>query len=345
MTRRGWTDQERQDAVTLDWEAFTQAYPDRSLEAYLRQQRRARAAEGSQPVAPVKTVTSPMPDPNEDEWEELFSSLERADRARKYLSPTEETTHVSLSGPVAIAFMSDVHIGAGGVDYARFRADLDLIRETPDLYFLINGDLLENAKPQMKSGNALYHSLFSSPREQVAYARSRLTPVRDKLLVLTQGNHDARDGMMAGIDRLPDIAKELQAPYFTEKGGTIYLNVDGQDYVIVVKHQYGGQSKITKSNSARRLWTEWPNSWESADVVALAHLHEPDLYLTQQRGQDVVWLRGGTYKVHDEWAESKGYKPTYGVPTVVFMPGERKMVPFASMEDAVAFMEAIRKAA
>src|SRR5690606_2631096 len=96
MTRRGWTEQERQDAVTLDWEAFTGKYPDRSLEAYLRQRRRVRAAEGSQPVAPAKTVTSPMPDPNEDEWEELFASLERADRARKYLSPTEETTHITL---------------------------------------------------------------------------------------------------------------------------------------------------------------------------------------------------------------------------------------------------------
>lgn len=343
-----WTPEATQAALTVDtYDEFSRMFPDISNRAWAcKRNREKRKLEPFTPDGNPVAVTTALPDPAEEDWEELFDSLERADTFRKSLSPTEEVTHVVApdNKPFAIAFTSDHHIGAQGVDYGQMRRDLETIRDTDGLYFVVNGDIFENAKPQMKSGNALYHSLFASPREQYFYAKSRLSIARDKLIALSQGNHDARDGMVAGIDRLPDLCKHLDTVYFSEKGGTIYLTVGDQQYVIVMKHQYMGNSKITPTNSARRLWQEWPHAWESASVIALAHFHDPHVYQHEQKGRDVVWLRSGSYKVKDEWSESKGFRPSYGVPIVVFFPDEHKMVSFKDFDEGVRYISAVRAA-
>lgn len=338
-----WTAEEDQDALDLGFDEFSRMHPHRTWNAYRfrkgRIQRRQRLdATTTEPIGSAK------PDPREEDWEALFTSLVQADSVRASLDPTDEKADVTapVDGPVGVAFFSDIHAGAQGVDYKRLNDDVLTLRDTEGLYGVINGDLWEAAKPQMKSGNALYHGLFNSPREQYEYTRWQLAPATGKWIAITQGNHDARDGMVAGVDRLPDLCAALDAYYFTERGGTVYLTVGSVVYVLVVKHQYLGHSNVTKSNSNRRLWQEWPHAWESADVIATAHFHEPDTYHTSQRGRDVVWLRSGTYKAHDPWSESKGYKPRYGVPIVIFDPTERKMTTFHHFDDGVAFLRAVR---
>lgn len=343
MTQHQWTSEEEHDCLTLGWDAFADLYPDLSNNAYRFKKKRLQRRTRLEQV--VTSIGSPKPDPRDEDWERLFTSLVSADAVRAHLDPTDESAEIDapVPGPIGIAFFSDLHAGAQGVNYQQLHQDILTLRDTDGLYGVVNGDLWENAKPQMKSGNALYHSLFASPREQYQYIRWELAHALGKWIAISEGNHDARDGMLAGVDRLPDLCNELSCYYFTERGGTIYLNVGGQRYVIVMKHQYQGHSNITKSNSNRRLWQEWPHTWESADVIATAHFHEPDSYHTSQRGRDVVWLRSGTYKEHDSWSESKGYKPRYGVPIVVFHPGERRMTLFHHFDDGVAYLNAIRQ--
>lgn len=336
-----WTAAEDHDALTLDRDEFLARHPHRTWNALRFRLNRINKGKRSMDAA---TITA-KPDPSDDELEELFTSLERADAARHNLSPTEDSITISFPDglPIGVAFMSDIHAGASGVDYARFRADLEAIRDTDGLYTVVNGDLIENAKHMSKAGAALYHSAFASPREQMTYVRKRLAIAQGKILAILSGNHDSRDGQ-AGIDRLPDLCRALDVPYGTEAGMTINLHVSGQPYVVVAKHDYTGKSNITKTNSARRLWSEWPHSWDAADVIALAHLHELNVSTQYQRGRDVVWLRSGAYKVHDEYALSKGYKSTYGVPVVVFFPGTRKLVAIPDFEEGVRYLRALRQA-
>lgn len=335
-----WTEQEDQDALAYDYEDFATLHPTRTWNAYRFRKSRIQRKHRVMDTASI----SAKPEPSDDELEELFTSLERAEAARAGLSPTEDTITVNAPDdlPCGIAFMSDIHAGASGVDYARFRHDLEVIRDTDGLYTIVNGDLLENAKVMSKAGNALYHAAFANPREQITYVRKRLSIARGKILAILSGNHDSRDGMYAGIDRLPQLCRDLDVPYGTEAGMTVNFVVGGHQYVVVAKHDYTGKSNITKSNSARRMWTEWPHSWDSADVIALAHLHEANLSVQYQRGQEVVWLRSGAFKIHDEYALSKGYKSTYGVPIVVFFPGTRKMIAFLDFDEGVRYLNAVR---
>lgn len=349
--RRPWSPEEEARLVEIGYRAFSEE-SDRSFHAcrvkyhdLVRRGERREIIETALPEDieehPDVAVVKRKSDATDEDWERLFRALEDAETARAGLSPTELTTTATFPErlPIGVAFFSDIHAGASGVDYERFRRDMETLRDTPGLYGVMNGDLVENAKPMMKSGNALFHSLFARPREQWHYIRLRMKIAQGKWLVVTQGNHDARDGMLAGVDRLPDLARELGVPYATEAGITVYLEVGEQRYVAVVKHDYAGKSPLNKSNSPRRMWIEWPHSWESADIIALGHLHYCDVHETSVRGQHVVWLRSGSYKVHDEWAESKGYKSEYGVPVVVLYPDERRLVPFADFSSGVRFLQ------
>lgn len=335
-----WTPAETEAALTLDWRTFSPMYPWISFKAY----RDKRYRERKKGLA-VPTLDPP---PEDADWNTLFDALEDAEEARERLAPTQESTHVEFPDdkPIGIAFLGDVHAGAGGVDYRRLRADLESIRDTDGLYVVGMGDYIENTKTSLKSATALYSAAFPSPREQIEYIRRRFAICQGKWLAIIQGNHDQFDYRTAGVDRLPALAEGLGIPYFSERGGTVVVDGEGVSYHVVVKHDYTGKSRINKSNSARRLWDEWPWEWENADVICLAHTHEPDLHMPMKKGQPVAFLRSGTYKTHDGWAESAGYRPSYGAPVVILYPGERKIVPFhgAAFDDAVRYLNYVRGA-
>ncbi len=277
-----------------------------------------------------------------DALERLFSAYKEVHRASRDISRPLKSHHWYADGdqPVGICFVGDVHAG-GNIDYDRFEDDIRLIRETDGLHVVFMGDLIDNFKPQAKSGTGLYHALFGSPDLQVAYITTRLRQVRaPKAIALCGGNHEAFDGRWAGIDRLPALASDIGVPYFTEAGGSILAHVGEHRYHLVCKHDYVGKSQLNKGNSGRRLWNEWSWEWANADAVVLAHLHEPYLDQSMRKGEVVTTLRGGTFKIDDEWAESKGYRPAYGVPLVILYPDERRLVPFhgASFRDGVRFL-------
>lgn len=365
---RRWLDKEKDDALRLTEDEFLAAYPDRSVhglknaverlspgESYTNFRVRQAAERGAAHAARVEDRRAPgMPEelPDDPEaLERLFAAYREivaagddlAGRPSKRLDWRPEGDL-----PVAIAFVSDIHAGAT-IDYARFERDLAAIRDTDGLYAVINGDLTENTKPQAKSGTALYGAVFGAPGLQLAYMTTRLgwiaTAPRHKLLAIVEGNHDGFDGRFAGIDRLPQLAAHLGAEYFTETGGSIFVHLGGQVYHLVVRHNHAGISQLNKGNSARRLYDEWPWASEHADVIALAHTHEPHLEQVMRKGEIVTYVRSGTYKVRDEWAENNGWRSAYGVPVVVLFPGERRIVAFHGSQfgEAVEYLRMVRE--
>lgn len=262
----------------------------------------------------------------------------------------QHTIDHCVSGPIGIAFVGDIHYG-GRIKYATLRRDVEVIAQTDGLYAVLMGDQMDNYKPQAKSGTALYGGAFNNPNLQCSGLVRRLRPAKGKWLALLQGNHDAWDGKYAGIDRLPDLADDLGCLYVTEGGASLFVDAADDDsgvvhrYHIIVKHDYLGKSANNPSNSARRLWEDWPWSFENADAVCLAHTHEPNLQHTERKGQLIHYLRTGTYKINDDWAIAKGYRPAYGVPLLVLFPDEHKIVAFAGPQflDGVDYLNLKRQ--
>lgn len=358
--RRTWTKEEETDALLMSQDAFLTKYPDRTQKALRLKVEGLTGLPYSQFIGQrnlagdyASGVLEPPPygqphidePPSEEQLEEFFQTLETTAELYSDIRPGQKTTvfHTPPGETIGVCVISDIHAGARGVRYDLFKRDLELIANTDGLYVIINGDLIEAVMPQAKNGTALFSGLFNNPDEQTAYVLRRLEPIKHKIIAICEGNHDHAITRWAGVEKLSGLAKALNVPYFTEAGGKVTLMVGAQKYTIYARHQHPGVSQISPSNSSRRAWSEFPD-FENADVVVLSHLHFPDTHVTPRKGQDVVWLRSGTYKIMDSWAESRGFKPAYGVPLVVFSPLERRMVPWHGtlFPEAVEYLKSIK---
>lgn len=342
MNNRTWTSEEIEDAHTLSNAEFLAKYQDRTEHGLRFKRKKTRDRVQAQPSGAFLTIQSP---PTEEEMELMFTALEEASDRRSDVSLTQESTTVTFREhkPIGIAFLGDIHAGNDGVDMRQLRKDLETIRDVEGLYVCGMGDYIDNYKPQAKSGSGLYHSLFPSPQEQLAYITSRLSIAKGKWLCLCEGNHDAWDAKWAGIDRLPGLAQHLETPYFTERGGTVFVQFNDVQYTILVKHDFRGKSQINKGSAQSRMFADFPQ-WANADVICLGHLHEPFMSQSLRKGEPVVYFRSGTYKIHDAWAEAAGYTPSYGVPMVILYPDEKRMVPFPgeNFTEAVQYLRHVR---
>lgn len=234
---------------------------------------------------------------------------------------------------VGIVLMSDLHIGAM-IDAEQLEEDIRVIAETDGLYCILLGDVLENAKPHGKAASSMFSTVIPSPKDQFEIAKMILEPLRGKCLAFLEGNHESRDYKNSGIDRLPALAEHLGAPYVTEAGASLKLNVGDESYRFHVKHQWRGASVINKSNVTRRMWEEYPE-FESADLVAIGHFHEPDYHRTRKRGEWVHLVKLGAYKVLDGYSEALGFASAYGVGVAVLDPERHDVAVEMSIPDGV----------
>jgi len=242
--------------------------------------------------------------------------------------------------PVGIVLMSDLHIGAM-IDAEQLERDVQMIAETDGLYCILLGDVLENAKPHGKAASSMFSTVIPSPKDQFEIAKMVLEPLRGKCLAFLEGNHESRDYKTAGIDRLPALAEHLNAPYVTEAGASLKLNVGAEAYRFHVKHQWGGASRINKSNPTRRMWEEYPE-FESADLVAIGHFHEPDYHRTRKRGEWVHLVKLGAYKVLDGYSDALGFASAYGVGVAVLDPDRHDVAVEMSLPDGVRRLQSYR---
>lgn len=340
-SNRKWTVEETNDALTMSEEAFLERYTDRKF-AGLRQKisdltgvsyaefraSQQRALLEAERIANRMANVTVKERPSDEEYEEFFGLIEQAGAARLLLSPTQESTEFLADDerlPVAIAFTGDWHCGASGVRYDWLRRDLELIRDTPGLYAVGMGDWLEGVLTTTKAASALYSGLFNDGGSQEVYVLKRSSICKGKWLAVLSGNHDEWIYRAAGITRMDQLAGELDAPHFSQGGGTIFATVGGQRYVIGVRHNVTGNSRLNTTNAQRRAFDDWPE-WENCDLICVAHLHYNDLHIQPRRGGRCVYLRSGTYKVADGYARDHGFTPEWGVPLAILLPDRKRII-------------------
>ena len=101
---------------------------------------------------------------------------------------------------------ADEHIGDECCDIERLLERIEYVKSTPNAYCILNGDLLDNATKT--SIGDTYTQVFS-PMEQLRKAVELFGPVKDKILCITQGNHEARTYRKEGINLSAVIAQQL----------------------------------------------------------------------------------------------------------------------------------------
>jgi len=279
----------------------------------------------------------------EFDWKKfLHSAIDmQQQRKEKSISQDEAKIEITTDFPFAIAFSSDWHLGAEGVDYTSFLRHVDLITSVPNLFVGILGDLADNFVQSSKKGGML--SALFPPGDQQDVIKQIFEELGRNVIFKTSGNHDNWSFLEAGIDFAKYLYSQTnEAPYLREGGGIDLVVNDEIEYRIYAKHKYRYNSSFNLTHSVKRMFEQ-----ESPfDVGVLAHHHTPAIeQVSRWSGKyqrDIVCIRTGTYKIDDKWAKEQGYiGAQIGVPTVVFFPNEKRLIPFRRIEDAVVFLETI----
>ena len=171
--------------------------------------------------------------------------------------------------------ISDVHIGDKQANLKAFKETIERIKNEPNTYTILNGDLCNVALRNSKSD---VYSEDMSPMEQVLKVIEFLEPIKDKILVMSNGNHEERITKETSIDVLQLVAKQLRIEQvYSPSWWYLFLSFGESNkhkpvlYTLTGYHGSGsGSTTGAKANRVKRM-----SQVVQADIYLMSHVHEP----------------------------------------------------------------------
>lgn len=227
----------------------------------------------------------------------------------------------TLGNNIQIYVLSDVHIGDPHCDMEVLKQIVDKIKNTPEMYCILLGDILNTA---LKTSKSDIYSETMNVAEAQKKAIELLYPIRDKILAMTPGNHELRVWREAGVDISLWLAEKLE---ITDKyrNEAIALNikfgkdVDGKPFHLNIFGQHGQYGGGRKLGSAMNALEDLDGIMCNADIYIRAHTHNAvqgsrKVYYFNQFGnvdcKVKYYYNSPSVLTFGGYALEKGYKPT-----------------------------------
>jgi len=182
---------------------------------------------------------------------------------------------------VRILPLGDLHLGDIHSDGKKILQWIDYLKVTPGAYAILNGDLMDSAI-RTSIGDVYQASL--QPMEQLRQCVKLFEPVKDKILAVLPGNHEARIYRNDGIDLTEVMCQQLGiADRYSPTAALLFVRF-GKDpnhkrplcYTIYCSHGCGGGrtpgAKITRLVDMANI--------VDADIYIMSHVHQPAVLKT-----------------------------------------------------------------
>jgi predicted phosphodiesterase len=177
---------------------------------------------------------------------------------------------------IEVHTLADLHLGDKHCDNKLIQERIRYIQETPNAYVILNGDLMNNATKTSISDS---YAENLTPMQQIGQAVDLLTPIKDKILSIQSGNHEARTYRKEGIDLTEVMAREMQlADKFSSTSSLIFLRMGWNEYrkrkqwyTLYAIHGSGGGRK----EGAKAIRLADMASIVDADIYIHSHTHLP----------------------------------------------------------------------
>ena len=179
---------------------------------------------------------------------------------------------------VEIHTFSDWHIGDKACDIDAIKEQIEYVKNKENAYCILNGDLMNNAT---KTSVSDCYAEEIPPMEQLETLCELLGPIKNKVLLLTQGNHEARTYRADGIDLTALLSKQLGIyDRYVREGGVLFLRVGELSskyhnrqvcYTIYCTHGSGGGRK----EGAKAIRLADMASIVDCDIYCHSHTHLP----------------------------------------------------------------------
>lgn len=238
---------------------------------------------------------------------------------------------------VELHVFADEHIGDAQSDIKRVIERIEYVKNTPNAYCILNGDIMDNATKT--SIGDTYTQVFN-PMEQLARAVELFAPIKDKILCITHGNHENRTYKKEGINLSRLIADQLglgdkytptSALLFVRFGeGGVTTRYRKTCYTIYTLHGSGGGRK----EGAKAIRLADMASIIDADIYIHSHTHLP--MIMKQAYHRVSWSNSSVALVdklfvntasnldYGGYGEAAEFKPTSKETPVIYLSGREK---------------------
>lgn len=239
---------------------------------------------------------------------------------------------------------ADEHIGDEHCDIKRLLERIDYVKNTPNAYCILNGDILDNATKT--SLGDVYMQEFN-PMGQLEKAVEMFSPIKDKILCITHGNHENRTYKKEGINLSRLIANQLGlADKYTPTSAVLFIRFgkvsDGHKetngsgkvrkicYTIYTLHGSGGGRK----EGAKAIRLADMASIIDTDIYIHSHTHLP---MVMKQGFHRIDSRNSTVAFVDKlfvntaanlkyggYGEAGEFKPSSMDTPIIYLNGTKK---------------------
>ena len=239
---------------------------------------------------------------------------------------------------------ADLHLGDRHTDYKLILSRIKEVQEKENAYCILNGDLLNNATKTSVSDS---YAEEIPPMEQIQKAVDLFTPIKDKILAITTGNHERRTYNKEGIDLMEIVARQMQMyEKFTKSGALIFIRFGEQArgtkestgtgkvrkmcYTLYATHGSGGGRK--EGAKAARLADM--ASIIDADIYIHSHTHLPmvmkqafyrvDTQNSKAKCVDKLFVNSGATLDYGGYGQVYEFKPASKDNPIIFLNGTKK---------------------
>lgn len=177
-----------------------------------------------------------------------------------------------------IVVASDWHIGDKSCRLSEIKNIVEQVKNNRTDYFILNGDLMNNATKNSVSDS---YAETIPPMKQIEMLVDLLTPVKDKILFVSCGNHEARTYRESGVDLMSIFCSQLGIQdRYAREGGVLYVSFGRSGahahhrriaYSIYATHGTGGGRK----EGAKAIRLADMASIVDVDVYIHSHTHLP----------------------------------------------------------------------
>lgn len=238
---------------------------------------------------------------------------------------------------IEIRIFSDWHIGDKACDINSIKEEIEYVRNTENCFAICNGDLMNNAT---KASVSDCYSEEIPPMTQLQMLCDLLEPVKDKILILTQGNHEARTYRADGIDLTALLAKQLGIyDKYVREGGVLFLRFGKssgkyhnrpQPYSIYCTHGSGGGRK----EGAKAIRLADMASICDCDIYVHSHTHLPmvmkqNFYRVNMNNNSVaqvekLFVNSSAKLGYGGYGQTYEFKPSNTTSPIIYLSGRNK---------------------
>ncbi len=208
---------------------------------------------------------------------------------------------------VDIEPLSDIHVGARFHDKVKFKEVVERIKNQPNRYTFIMGDVFDCTDPD----NKFFDMRTRDPElpelsDQMNYIVKMLLPIRNKILGVHTGNHDERQRLRHYDDLIGRLVAELNRDYPDNSGiPRLQAPIRYLGYMAITRLQFILKSETSKEHimssfdvftahggySGKRVGGNLNSNQDllasfSADIYLTGHTHQVVIHKVEKIGMD-----------------------------------------------------------